>query len=249
MFNRQTMSKVKILVVEDELIIAEDIRMMLEDLGYEVIGTVPDYSEAIELMDKNLPDVVLIDILLAGEKDGITLAETIREKFNLPFIFITSHSDTATVERAKSVHPDGYLVKPFEKKDLYTSIEIAFSNFISKEETEVEKEDNFFLKDSIFIRKDYLLVKIRFDDLKWVKSDGNYLDLYCKDEKHLVRSSLKNFVQRLPANRFLQVHKSYLVNLEHIKSIDHRNVRIDDELIPIGRAFIDDIKKILDIPL
>ena len=249
MFNRQTMSKVKILVVEDELIIAEDIRMMLEDLGYEVIGTVPDYSEAIELLDKNLPDVVLIDILLAGEKDGITLAETIREEYNLPFIFITSHSDTATVERAKSVHPDGYLVKPFEKKDLYTSIEIAFSNFISKEETEVEKEDSFFLKDSIFIRKDYLLVKIRFNDLKWVKSDGNYLDLYCTDEKHLVRSSMKNFVQRLPANRFLQVHKSYLVNLEHIRSIDHRNVRIDDELIPIGRAFIDDIKKILDIPL
>ena len=249
MFNRQAMSKVKILVVEDELIIAEDIRMMLEDLGYEVIGTVPDYSEAIELIDKNLPDVVLIDILLAGEKDGITLAETIREKFNLPFIFITSHSDTATVERAKSVHPDGYLVKPFEKRDLYTSIEIAFSNFISKEETEFEKEDSFFLKDSIFIRKDYLLVKIRFNDLKWVKSDGNYLDLYCTDEKHLVRSSMKNFVQRLPANRFLQVHKSYLVNLEHIKSIDHRNVRIDDELIPIGRAFIDDIKNILDIPL
>ena len=243
------MSKVKILVVEDELIIAEDIRMMLEDLGYEVIGTVPNYSEAIELIDKNLPDVVLIDILLSGEKDGITLAETIREKYNLPFIFITSHSDTATVERAKSVHPDGYLVKPFEKKDLYTSIEIAFSNFISKEETEVEKEDSFFLKDSIFIRKDYLLVKIRFNDLKWIKSDGNYLDLYCTDEKHLVRSSMKNFVQRLPANRFLQVHKSYLVNLEHIRSIDHRNVRIDDELIPIGRAFLDDIKKILDIPL
>lgn len=243
------MSKVKILVVEDELIIAEDIRMMLEDLGYTVIGTVPDYSEAVELIDKNLPDVVLIDILLAGEKDGITLAETIREKYNLPFIFITSHSDTVTVERAKSVHPDGYLVKPFEKKDLYTSIEIAFSNFISKEEKEVEHENSFFLKDSIFIRKDYLLIKIRFNELKWVKSDGNYLELYCKDEKHLVRSSMKNFVQRLPVNRFLQVHKSYLVNLEYIKSIDHRNVRIDEEMIPIGRAFLDDIKKILDIPL
>lgn len=249
MFYRQTMSKVKILVVEDELIIAEDIRMMLENLGYEVIGTVPDYSEAIELMDKNLPDVVLVDILLAGKKDGITLAETIREKYNLPFIFITSHSDTTTVERAKSVHPDGYLVKPFEKKDLYTSIEIAFSNFISKEEKEIEKENSFFLKDSIFIRKDYLLIKIRFDELKWVKSDGNYLDLYCKDEKHLVRSSMKNFAQRLPANRFLQVHKSYLVNLEYIRSIDHRYVRIDDEMIPIGRAFLDDIKNILDIPL
>ena len=243
------MSKVKILVVEDELIIAEDIRMMLENLGYEVIGTAPGYSEAIELMNRNLPDGVLIDILLAGEKDGIALAETIRANYNLPFIFITSHSDTATVERAKSVHPDGYLMKPFEKKDLYTSIEIAFSNFLSREEKEVENENSFFLKDSIFIRKDYLLIKIRFDDLKWVKSDGNYLELYCTDEKHLVRSSMKNFVQKLPANRFLQVHKSYLVNLEHIKSIDHRNVRIDDELIPIGRAFLDEIKKNLNIPL
>lgn len=116
MFYRLKMSKVKILVAEDELIIAEDIRMMLENLGYEVIGTVPDYTEAIELIDKNPPDVILIDILLAGEKDGIALAETIREKHNLPFIFITSHSDAATVERAKSVHPDGYIVKPFEKR-------------------------------------------------------------------------------------------------------------------------------------
>lgn len=186
----------------------------------------------LSVLDNHVDDTTRVNTLNS-------LAETIREKYNLPFIFITSHSDAATVERAKSVHPDGYLVKPFEKKDLYTSIEIAFSNFISKEEKEVEKENSFFLKDSIFIRKDYLLIKIRFNELRWVKSDGNYLDLYCKDEKHLV--------QRLPASRFLQVHKSYLVNLEHIRSIDHRYVRIDDDMIPIGRAFLDDIKKILDI--
>ena len=247
------MSKVKILVVEDELIIAEDIRMMLEELGYEVVGTAPDYNEAIEIMEHKNPDVVLIDIVLPGELDGIDLAQTVKSKYQLPLIFITSHSDKATVERAKRVKPDGYLLKPFEKQDLYTSIEIAFYNFVYKNDQKEKysdiKENNYFLKDSIFIRKDYLLIKIRFDELKWIKSEGNYLELYCKDKNHLIRSSLKDFVHKLPETQFLQIHKSYSVNIDFIQAIDHKYIRIEEHKIPIGRAFMEDVMKALDIPL
>lgn len=240
-------------MVEDELIIAEDIRIMLEELGYEVVGTAPDYNEAIDIMEHKNPDVVLIDIVLSGELDGIDLAQTVKSKYQLPLIFITSHSDKATVERAKQVRPDGYLLKPFEKQDLYTSIEIAVYNFVYKNDQKEKysdiKENNYFLKDSIFIRKDYLLIKIRFDELKWIKSEGNYLELYCKDKNHLIRSSLKDFVHKLPEPQFLQIHKSYSVNIDFIDAIDRKYIRIEENKIPIGRAFMEDVMKALDIPL
>lgn len=247
------MSKVRILVVEDELIIAEDIRMMLTNLGYDVVGTAIDYEEAMVILEHRQPDVALVDILIAGDKDGIELAGIIKERFNMPVIFITSHADKDTVERAKQVRPDGYLVKPFEQKDLYTSIEIAFSNFIKTDNKDVEKEseeeNNFVLKDSIFIRKDYLLVKIRFDELLWIKSEGNYIELQCKEKRHLVRSSLKNFLKKLPPEKFIQVHKSYSINLDYITIIDHRKICINEMDIPIGRAYIDEVKKKLNIEL
>jgi two-component system response regulator LytT len=247
------MSKVKILVVEDELIIAEDIRMMLEELGYEVVGIAQNYNEAVSILDHQDPDIVLIDIVLPGQKDGIDLAHIIKEEYRLPLIFITSHSDKATVERAKQVRPDGYLLKPFEKHDLYTSIEIAVYNFVYKNDQKEKysdiKENNYFLKDSIFIRKDYLLIKIRFDELKWIKSEGNYLELHCKDKKHLIRSSLKDFIHKLPETQFLQIHKSYSVNINFVDAINHKYIRIHESKIPIGRAFYEKVMKKLDVPL
>ena len=112
-----------------------------------------------------------------------------------------------------------------------------------------EEENNFVLKDSIFIRKDYLLVKIRFDELLWIKSEGNYIELHCRDKRHLVRSSLKDILKKLPSQKFIQVHKSYSVNLEFISAIDHRKIRIDDADIPIGRSYVENVLKTLNIEL
>jgi DNA-binding NarL/FixJ family response regulator len=122
------MSKTKILIVEDEFIIAEKLRFILQDLEYEVIGIASKYSKALSIMEEQLPDLILIDIVLAGAKDGIELAHQINLKHKKPFIFITSHSDIDTVKRAKDVKPNGYLVKPFKKADIFTTIEIALAN-------------------------------------------------------------------------------------------------------------------------
>ncbi|KPK86545.1 MAG: hypothetical protein AMS27_04820 [Bacteroides sp. SM23_62_1] len=248
------MSTIKILIVEDELIIAEDISLELENLGYEVIGIATNYDEATVLFKNHHPDVILVDILISGEKDGIDLARTIRKKEDVPIIFLTSHADKGTVERAKQVNPDAYLVKPFERADLFAAIEIAFFNYVNKKPAEksdmiVEEKNNFVLKDSIFIKKDYLLIKVRFDEIKWLKAEGNYIELYCPDKKHLVRSSMREFLAKLPAALFVQTHKSYAVNLSHIDSIDHSTVYIGKEEIPIGRTFVDHLKRILNIEL
>jgi two-component system response regulator LytT len=242
-------TSIKILIVEDELLIAEDIRMHLENLGYEVIGIASSYNETIEITNSESPDIALVDIIIDGEKDGIQTAGYLKQNLDIPIIFLTSHADKPTVERAKQVNPDGYLVKPFNSNDLYTAIEIAFSNHVNKakqiKETEPRSDDSFVLKDCIFIKKDYLLVKIRFDELRYIKSDGNYVEIFCENKKLLTRSTLKDFMQKLPPQRFIQVHKSYAVNIEHIDAIEYSSILVGKESIPISRSYTNDLKKYL----
>ncbi|GGG43755.1 hypothetical protein GCM10011414_11740 [Croceivirga lutea] len=238
---------IKILIVEDNVIIADDMQSMLEEIGYEVVDNVIVYEQAIEVLKNNHVDLVLIDIILASDKTGIDLGRHIRETYNIPFIFVTSNSDKATVENAKLVKPDGYLVKPFEQQDLYTSIEIALSNFNYSqksgktpeyENNEVDEiTSNSVLKDSIFVKKQHLYYRIQFTDIQFIKADNVYLEVNTVDKKFLVRSPLKDYLEKLPKNKFYRAHKSYIVNVDHIEAINSKDILINDTLIPISKDF------------
>ncbi|MBN2612918.1 MAG: response regulator [Bacteroidales bacterium] len=248
------MATIKILIVEDESIIAEDLKLQLGKLGYGVTGIAKSYEKALEMFGENQPDIMLVDIKLKGAKDGIDLVSTIREKSDIPVIFLTSHADKATVEKAKTVKPEGYLVKPFQTEDLYTAIEIAFSNYISNQTkiqaSKVFDEDSSpVLKNSIFVKKDHLLIKIRFSELQWIKAERNYVELHCEDKMHLTRSTLKELLDKLPPNLFIQVHRSFAVNVEHITAIEYCVLFIGKIQIPLGRSFAEAIKNKLNITM
>ncbi|MGB5189697.1 LytR/AlgR family response regulator transcription factor [Robiginitalea sp.] len=238
---------IKILIVEDNVIIADDMQSMLEEIGYEIVDNVIVYEQAVEVLKNNQVDLVLIDIILASDKTGIDLGKHILEPYDIPFIFVTSNSDRATVENAKTVQPNGYLVKPFEQQDLYTSIEIALSNFEpGKKSKAAEAADevadegftsNSVLKDSIFVKKQHLYYRIYFDDIRFIKADNVYLEVNTKDKKFLVRSPLKNYLEKLPQNKFYRAHKSYIVNVDHIDGINTRDILINGTLIPISKDF------------
>ncbi|MDI9635886.1 ATP-binding protein [Oscillatoria amoena NRMC-F 0135] len=140
------MKKTKILIVEDETIIAMDIRSSLESMGYHVVGIATTGESAIQKVKDSQPDLVLMDINIRGEIDGIQTAEQIKIERQTPIIYLTAHTDIATLTRAKATEPFGYIVKPFEEQDLYTTVEIALSR--AKAEAEVlnslekEKEIN-----------------------------------------------------------------------------------------------------------
>ncbi|TDK43545.1 response regulator transcription factor [Algoriphagus formosus] len=119
----------RILIVEDEPLIAEDIRGYLEDSGFEVLGVAHEGEEALEILKSSQPDALLLDINLGDGMDGITLAGEIRKIYEFPFVFLTSHADKATLERAKQTIPSGYLLKPFDGNSLMTSLEVAIFNF------------------------------------------------------------------------------------------------------------------------
>ncbi|WP_437395615.1 LytR/AlgR family response regulator transcription factor [Flagellimonas lutimaris] len=236
---------IKILIVEDNVIIADDMQSMLEEIGYEIVDNVIVYEQAVDVLKNNHVDLVLIDIILASDKTGIDLGKHIRETYNIPFIFVTSNSDRATVENAKTVKPDGYLVKPFEQQDLYTSIEIALSNFnyakkgVDKIENEAADEitSNSVLKDSIFVKKQHLYYRIQFTDIQFIKADNVYLEVNTVDKKFLVRSPLKDYLEKLPKNKFYRAHKSYIVNVDHIDAINSKDIMINNNLIPISKDF------------
>lgn len=241
---------IKILIVEDNVIIADDMQSMLEEIGYEIVDNVIVYEQAIEVLKSKQVDLVLIDIILASDKTGIDLGKHIRENYDIPFIFVTSNSDRATVENAKTVKPNGYLVKPFEQQDLYTSIEIALSNFIygkqsASNDTNTGNDDsddnvamsNSILKDSIFVKKQHLYYRIQFGDIYFIKADNVYLEVNTADKKFLVRSPLKDYLEKLPKNKFYRAHKSYIVNVDHIDAINSKDILINNTLIPISKDF------------
>lgn len=248
---------VRILIVEDNVIIADDMQSMLEEIGYEIVSSVMAFEQAVKVLAENEVDLVLIDIVLASDKTGIDLGKHIREKYNIPFVFITSNSDRATVESAKLVKPNGYLVKPFEQQDLYTAIEIALSNFSesgnhdSSANFDSQSEENTsssgILKDSIFVKKQHLYYRIPFKDIMYIKADNVYLEVYTKEQMFLVRSPLKDYLEKLPSNSFFRSHKSYIINVEHVMAVNAKDVLIGDELIPISKDFKDFILKAMNL--
>jgi len=123
------MSKTKILVVEDEIIVAKDIQNSLIKLGYEVPATASSFASAMEKIEDLRPNLVFLDIKLKGELDGINIAEEIKRNYNIPVIFLTSFVDKVTLDRAKITEPYGYLVKPFNESDLQTTVEMALYKF------------------------------------------------------------------------------------------------------------------------
>lgn len=226
------MSKVKLLIVEDEMIIANDMRMILESIGYEVSGIARSIERAIELLENTKPDLALVDINLGKGNEGIELGKIIKDRFSIPFIFCTSYADVQTVSNAKLANPKGYLVKPFTKDDLYVAIEIALNGI--ERDPQPHSED-ILLNDSLFIKEGHLFTKIIFEDILWVEQDRNYVEIHTADRSHPVRSTLKDFVKHLPEKKFFQVHRSFIVNINHISAINSDVIKLGNKEIPLSK--------------
>jgi DNA-binding LytR/AlgR family response regulator len=238
----------KILLVEDELIIAEDMTNMLERIGYEVIGSAIDFDEAVEILETEKPDLILLDINLSGKKDGIHLAEEINKRFDIPFIFTTSHTDGTTIERAKKTQPINYLVKPFKQAQLYTAIEIAMLNLDKKENTSkttTEETENLVIKDALFIKDKYSYIKLPLSEILWMKAENNYVEIHTTQKKELVRANLGHFLEKINKKNFFRTHKSFAVNLDYMTRFDSSSVHVLNIEVPMTKNYADELMKVI----
>ena len=136
------MEQDRILIVEDERIIALDLKRRLERFGYHVVGMASEAADAIELASAELPDLVLMDIMLSSGADGITAATEIRRRHRIPVVFLTAYADEATIQRAKIAEPVGYVLKPFKERELHTTIDIGL--YKSRVERELLRQERLF---------------------------------------------------------------------------------------------------------
>jgi DNA-binding LytR/AlgR family response regulator len=240
------MANIKVGIVEDEAIIAFGLATALEQFGYSTTEPATSYTEALQMVEKERPDILLLDIQLSGKKDGIDLAWKIREDYNIPFIFLTGNSDAVTVERAKKLCPPAYLVKPFNKDELYTSIEICLHNFsISQGKPEPSEKGNYIISESIFIKQGHLFQKVKISDILYLESDNVYIYVHTQSGKLLVRSTIQNYLELLESKQFFRVHRSFAVNIHQIESINSESIFINGVEIPIGKAYREELLGVL----
>ena len=226
--------KTSVLIVEDEPAIADYIQFMLKGMGYDVPRCVTNFHDAVKAIEESNPDILLIDISIKGDRDGVELGLHVRRSNDRPLIFVTSHTDQATLERAKEVKPDGYLTKPFREHDIHIAIEMALNNFSHGPGTK-KNEGEIFLKDCIFIRGNKSFIKLYFHEIEWLKADGNYTEIHTINQKHIVRNNLNDVEKFLPQDAFLRIHRSYTIRLNAIKAINAQSVTLASAEIPISR--------------
>lgn len=365
------MKNIRILVVEDESIVAKDIQGTLTRLGYDVPATASSAAVAYEKLEELKPDLVFLDIKLKGEEDGIHIAEHIKIKYNIPVIFLTSFVDQATLDRAKVTEPYGYIVKPFNETDLKTTVEMALFKYgrdkemresqqrlanalgkvgeviiitdtdcrvtylnqraesflgygnassngvdlfqllsiergdnstVRKEEIVtnmqnneaveyadchvITKRDNGsvaarltsspirdekdtlignafviitqtkdqeqagqptmmqtalleeqVIQNSFFVKKGSMLVKVYLDNIVWIQAMDNYVIIQTNTDQFVIHSTMKDIEMKLPNNRFLRVHRSYIIPIDKIGVLDENTVLIGDKTIPIGKSY------------
>ena len=188
----------RVLIVEDEPAIAEHIAAYLDNNDFSVSGIAYDSADALEELRINTPDVVILDINLSEEKDGIDIAVLINEQYQLPFLFLTAHSDKQTLNRAKSVNPSGYIVKPFNERTLQATVEIALTNHADRVNRQMPKllpqKVNHGLPDPLSDRE--------FDVLKLVYEGATNKQISGQlfISENTIKTHLKNIYLKLDAN-------------------------------------------------
>ncbi len=229
---------IKILIVEDEMIIAANISLQLSSLGYEVTGIIPRGGEALIHIEQQQPDILLLDINLKGDIDGIETAQLMQKSFNIPVIYLTANTDEAHFNKAKSTNPYAFISKPFKKLDLQRAVELTVNRLKTEKELEIktaeEKVSPFFLSDCIFVRHHEKMVKVFIKDILYIEAERNYCRIYSKNKEYLLSITLKDMDDKLPNNHFLRIHRSFIVNISQIDEIDTSHIIISKKAIPIS---------------
>jgi len=240
------MSKVQIMIVEDDMIIAADISMQLIELDYEVTGILPRGEDALKQLETVQPDIILMDVNLKGQLDGIETAQEIYDRYQLPLIYLTANADDATFQRAKSTKPYAFISKPFVQSDLQRSIELVLNRL--EEQASVQKPlltgrdrnaDTFILDDRIFVKQRDRMVKIFIKDILYAEADRSYCKVHTEEQEFLMTLPLKDFEERLQSEKFMRVHRSYVVNVTKIDEISdsHSFLIIGKANVPVSRSF------------
>ena len=235
--------EIKVLIVEDNPITAQDLEEILTENGIVVVGIARTANQAINKTRDLHPDILLMDIKLDGDKDGITAVQDIYKTDYYPVIYLTANTDREHVEKAYATSPAAFLSKPFDHKDLIHAIELAFVNhykhvFNSSNNPEMDK--------SIFLKKGDKYEKILIQDIQVIKADGSYSSVVTKNQTYSITLNLQSLADKIKNPLFFRLHRSYIVNLKSITGFDNNYVFINDTTIPYSKNYREDLMKYIN---
>ncbi|WP_209328940.1 LytR/AlgR family response regulator transcription factor [Lunatimonas salinarum] len=231
--------KNKIIIIEDDPDLAENYSELIEELGYAVLGIFDNAPAVLYFLKGAKPDLILIDIKIKGEFDGIDLAKVIQRDHGVPIIFMTAFSDDRTLEHAFSTKPLNYLVKPISKDSFKTALYLATSSIIPKDVD--QRGQRIKVRDKGYIT--YLFTY----EIVALKAEGLYTRLITSNRSTILeRKILKELHVELPQDQFIRVHKSHVVNIKYIKSLNSKTLVAGHLTIPIRRGYYNELKSILD---
>lgn len=242
------MLKVKVLVVEDESIVSKDIQNTLTKLGYQVIGAASTGEKALSLAKNEMPEIVLMDIMLKGDLNGIETAKMVKASYNIPVIFLTAYADEATLNKAKLAEPYGYIIKPFKEQDLQATIEVALYKFEKDQEANTAAISNVkeeFNDGFIFVKSNGKLLKLQTKDIYFIEALKDYVVINTSDARYTIHSTMKDIEKKMGNEEFLRIHRSFIVRIDKISAIEHPNLYLENnkKTLPIGGSYYDDLKK------
>lgn len=234
----------KIYIIEDDLIIAQNLKENLEELSYDVVGVASDFEEVKQSIFKVKPDLCLVDIYLKeSTKNGIDIVKHLQDHIDIPFVYLTSFDDHEYRNKAKSTRPAAYLLKPASKQQLDVTIDMALSTHYRKVMHVGESADNCpFLQgdDLLFIKNKDRYEKFIQSEIIYLKASGTYTEIISNHKKILVSLNLKRILSQLNQRSFLRCHRSYAVNRNFIEAFDDSTLflKINDKIVevPISRG-------------
>lgn len=257
--------KINILIVEDESIVAMDLAAGLEHDGYHVAGIADNATEARELFTTHKIDILLMDVNIIGDKDGIDTAIELLQHKTVPVIFLTAFTDPVTVNRVKDIQAAAFLTKPYNVTNVRIAIELAINNFAMARTQEptgkiiplqkntekpvpdtADKETVLQMNDYIFVKNNYVFVKIKLPDLLYIEADNNYVNVITQDKKLVLRLSLSQLLEKIDYQPLVRIHRSYAVNINAIQSFNDQEVQIHKTALPIGRNYKEEFLRNFD---
>ena len=245
---------IKVLIIEDDLIIAENLKENLLEMGYSIVGIASRTEEAISLFTEHSPDICLVDIYLKGSsKNGIEIMEFLNAGESIPIIYLTSFADSEYRDRAKSTNAAAYLIKPASKKQIDVAIDFALSNF-HKPKLETNNNEDvhcpFFAGIGyFFVKSNGRYEKIYEKNIAYLKASGTYCVIATTSKEYIISANLKSFLSQIQTKDLVRCHRSYAVNINHIQAFDDislfvlRGNEVND--IPISNSYKNDVFAIL----
>ncbi|MDJ0367132.1 LytTR family DNA-binding domain-containing protein [Hymenobacter sp. H14-R3] len=237
----------KILIAEDELLLAAETERAVVRLGHLPVGPVQDCSQVRALLATNTIELVLMNVSVAGGCHGIATALHVCSLFATPILFLTTPSASSILQHIRAAQPAVFLVKPYTDSSLRAALELAMSKsqpaFLAQQRAvpTLPKAVPAGFSQFIFVRKGSEHVKLFLKDILYIESFQNYVRVYTDTDNFVVDSTLKNFGQKLP-DYFLRTHRSYIVNLDNIKSYQESSVVLGRYQIPVSRSCQEELR-------